>query len=69
MNPHPKKGQIIRPFEMPNNLLEAYKCKLKEFGIKPREGARYDGKQIIHYYTAMDEGAKATFCITEKDND
>ena len=67
-NPY-KKGEVIKPYQMPNNLLEAYQRKLKEFGIKPKEGARYDGRQVIHYYTCMDEGAKATFCTLETDND
>lgn len=70
MNPPYTKGIIVRPPAMSNSLLAAYLRKLKEFNIKPLEGARYDGKQTVHYFTCMDGGAHAIFCVIEdEDND
>ncbi len=57
-----QKGQLIKLHEMPEDLLRAYLRKLKAFDVKAREGAHYDGKQVILYFTTVDE-PHATFCV------
>jgi hypothetical protein len=59
------KGQVIRPFEMPEKLLQVYQMRMRNFNKKPREGIKYIESKDVHYYKVLDKGCETTFCLME----
>lgn len=68
MKPIYEPGTIISPDRLPVPLQVRYDLKLSQFGVKQGIGGlRYDGFEVVHYFTIMDEGAHSTLAVKDEE--